>query len=109
LTAGPDSTQNPGGMNVAASILWIYIVLLVLGGLMGYLKARSKVSLYTSVGFAAALTLCAVRLLPPPTADWLMGALIIVFAVRFAKTRRIIPAGMMIILTILALAGRHLL
>jgi uncharacterized membrane protein (UPF0136 family) len=93
----------------ASTILWIYIVLLVLGGVMGYLKARSTVSLYTSVGFAAALTLAAVGLLPLQAADWIMAALIIVFAFRFAKTRRVMPAGFMVILTILALAARHLL
>jgi uncharacterized membrane protein (UPF0136 family) len=101
-------TQNHAHMN-ASTILWVYIVLLVLGGVMGYLKARSKVSLYTSVGFAAVLTLCAVRVIPIQVADWLMAALIVVFAIRFAKTRRMIPAGLMIILTILALAARHLL
>jgi uncharacterized membrane protein (UPF0136 family) len=93
----------------ATTILWVYIILLVLGGVMGYVKARSKISLYTSVGFAAALTLCAVRLLPSLAADWLMAALLVVFAVRFAKTRRIIPAGLLVVLTILALAARHLL
>jgi uncharacterized membrane protein (UPF0136 family) len=92
----------------ASTILWVYIVLLVLGGVMGYLKARSKVSLYTSIGFAAALSLCAIRLLPLQVADWLMAALIVVFAIRFAKTRRLIPAGMMVIITILVLAARHL-
>ena len=29
--------------------LWIYIVLLVAGGLMGFLKAKSKMSLITSI------------------------------------------------------------
>jgi uncharacterized membrane protein (UPF0136 family) len=92
----------------ANTILWIYIVLLVIGGLIGYLKARSKVSLYTSVGFATALSLCAVRLLPPQATDWIMAALLIVFAIRLAKTRRFMPSGLLLILTILALAARHL-
>jgi uncharacterized membrane protein (UPF0136 family) len=92
----------------ANTVLWVYIVLLVVGGVMGYVKARSVVSLYTSIGFAAALTLCAVRLLPPVVADWLMALLIIVFAIRLAKTRRLMPAGVMVIVTILALAARHL-
>lgn len=40
-------------------VLWIYIILLVVGGLIGFFKAKSKVSLITSVAFAAALSLCA--------------------------------------------------
>jgi uncharacterized membrane protein (UPF0136 family) len=93
----------------ADTVLWVYIVLLVLGGVMGYVKARSSVSLYTSIGFAAALTLSAVRLLPPVVADWLMALLILVFAIRLAKTRRLMPAGVMVIVTILALAARNLI
>ena len=47
------------------SILWIYIVLLVAGGLAGFLKAGSKMSLIMSLAFAAALSLCAVGVLRP--------------------------------------------
>ena len=38
------------------TVLWTYIVLLVAGGLVGFLKAGSKASLITSVSFAAAYT-----------------------------------------------------
>jgi uncharacterized membrane protein (UPF0136 family) len=93
----------------ATTILWIYIVLLVAGGLAGYFKAKSRISLYMALGFAAALALCGVRLLPAPAADWLMAALIVVFALRLGKTKRLMPAGMMLAVTIVALAGRHLL
>ena len=37
------------------TILWIYIVFLLVGGLIGFLKAGSKVSLIMSACFAAAL------------------------------------------------------
>ena len=49
------------------TILWIYIVLLVLGGLIGFLKAKSKISLITSVAFAIVLGICAAAAgyLPP--------------------------------------------
>ena len=39
------------------TVLWIYIVLLLVGGLIGFLKAGSKVSLITSAVSAAALIL----------------------------------------------------
>jgi uncharacterized membrane protein (UPF0136 family) len=92
------------------TILWIYIVLLVVGGLIGYLKAKSKISLYMSVGFAAVLTLT--RIIPARSgdviADVIMGVLLIVFAIRLVKTKRFMPAGMMLVLTILMMAARHL-
>jgi uncharacterized membrane protein (UPF0136 family) len=91
-------------------VLWIYIVLLVVGGLIGFLKAGSKVSLIMSACFAAALSLCAAGVIfQPYMADVLLAALLIVFAMRTAKTRKFMPAGLMLVLTIAALALRHLL
>jgi len=91
-------------------ILWIYIVLLVVGGIMGLLKAGSKVSLYTSLGFAVALSLCAMRVIADRhVADYILIGLLFVFGVRFAKSKRFMPMGMMAIATVLTLALRHLL
>jgi uncharacterized membrane protein (UPF0136 family) len=90
------------------AILWIYIVLLVAGGLVGFLKAKSKMSLFTSVGFAALLTLCAVRIIPDPiVADIILVVLLIFFGMRVAKTKKFMPMGMMTLATVLALALRH--
>jgi uncharacterized membrane protein (UPF0136 family) len=93
-------------------ILWIYIVFLVVGGLIGFLKAKSQVSLYMSVGFAAALALCAVKGLLDASlarglADVLMIVLLVVFAIRLAKTKKFMPAGMMLVATLAALVLRH--
>ncbi len=89
-------------------ILWIYIGLLVLGGLMGFLKAKSKPSLIASAVFAGALALVNTGVINwPPAADVLLGILILVFALRFAKTKKFMPAGMMIILTAATLVLRH--
>jgi uncharacterized membrane protein (UPF0136 family) len=93
----------------AIVVLWVYIALLVAGGAAGYLKAKSHVSLYTSIGSAAVLSLCALNVLPIIVADILMGLLIVVFGIRLARTRRFMPAGLMLAITILALAARHLL
>jgi uncharacterized membrane protein (UPF0136 family) len=93
----------------ALTVLWIYIVLLVIGGLVGFLKAGSKVSLIMSACFAAALALCAAGIIfQAYMADILLAALLIVFALRLGKTRKFMPAGLMLILTIAALALRHL-
>jgi len=91
------------------TVLWIYIVLLVVGGLIGFLKAKSQVSLIMSVAFAAALSLCAAGIIfQPYVADILLVALIAVFTVRLVKTRKFMPAGMMLIVTIVTLALRHI-
>ena len=94
-------------------ILWIYIGLLVIGGLIGFLKAKSKVSLYMSCGFAAALMLCALPNFLDATfranlANGLMVALLVVFAIRLAKTKKFMPAGLMLAATIAALALRNI-
>jgi uncharacterized membrane protein (UPF0136 family) len=91
-----------------SKILWIYIVLLVVGGLIGFLKAKSKVSLIMSAAFAAALSLCAAGIVfQSYMADILLALLIVVFAARVAKTKKFMPGGLMLVITILALALRH--
>ncbi len=90
-------------------VLWIYIILLVIGGLIGFLKAKSQVSLIMSVVFAALLSLCAARIIfQPYVADILLAALLVVFAMRLVKTKKFMPAGLMLVLTIGALALRHI-
>jgi uncharacterized membrane protein (UPF0136 family) len=93
---------------LAEKILWIYIVLLVVGGLIGFFKAKSKVSLIMSVTFAALLVLCALGIIfQPYVADILLAALLIVFALRLGKTKKFMPSGMMLIVTLAALVLRH--
>jgi len=91
------------------TVLWIYIIFLVVGGLIGFLKAKSKVSLIMSVAFAAALSLCAAGIIfQPYVADILLAALLVVFAMRLIKTKKFMPAGMLLVITIVALALRHI-
>ncbi len=90
------------------TILWSYIVLLVAGGMMGLLKAGSKASLFISLLFAAVLSLCAMNIIRGRYAvDFILLALMFVFGIRFAKSRKFMPMGLMAIATILALAARH--
>lgn len=91
------------------TILWIYIVLLLVGGLIGFFKGRSQVSLIMSAAFGAALILCALGLVfKSNVADILMAVLLVVFAMRLAKTKKFMPAGLMLVATVVALALRNL-
>ncbi len=89
-------------------VLWIYIAMLLVGGLFGFFKGKSKVSLIMSATFAAALILCAIGVIfQPNVADILMAVLLVVFAMRLAKTKKFMPAGMMLVVTVAALALRN--
>jgi uncharacterized membrane protein (UPF0136 family) len=98
--------------NFANTVLWIYIVLLLVGGLIGFFKAKSKVSLILSSVFAAVLVLTQTGIFDPTLArnlvNVLLAALLVVFAVRLAKTKKFMPSGLMLVLTILTLALRNL-
>ncbi len=95
------------------TVLWIYIILLLAGGLIGFLKAGSKISLMTSAVSAAVLIVTMNHRVFQPAfasalADLVMAALLIVFAVRLAKTKKFMPSGLMLAITVAALALRHL-
>lgn len=81
------------------TILWIYIVLLVIGGLIGFLKAKSKISLITSVAFAIVLGICARDILPIEVSWGILSFLALFFLIRFLKTKKFMPGGMMMLLT----------
>ena len=83
--------------------------LLLAAGLMGFLKAGSKISLITSGGFAIVLSCAALGWVKPPyLADILLAVLLAFFAARFAKGKKFMPGGMMCIVTLGALILRRL-
>lgn len=93
-------------MDQAAQIsLVIYAIAMALGGIAGFLKARSKASLIA--GIVSALVLVGAYVLSQ--SDLKNGLLLgvgvtsvlsLVFAIRIAKTKKLIPAGPLLILTI---------
>lgn len=89
-------------------VFWSYIVLLLIGGMIGFLKAGSKVSLITSAVAAGLLVLTHIGIFEPSfgrkLADIIMAALLVVFAIRLTKNRKFIPSGLMLILTVVVLA-----
>jgi len=85
------------------TILWIYIVVLVLGGLIGFLKAKSKISLISSLLFAVVLGFVAIDN-PKPifSLQWSWGILsflALIFFIRFLRTKKFMPSGMMLLIT----------
>ena len=97
----------------ATKVLWVYIVLLLAGGLVGFFKAKSKVSLILSAVFAALLVLTMLRGVFQPAfandlANVILAVLLVVFAIRLAKTKKFMPGGLMLVVTIMALVLRNL-
>lgn len=91
------------------TILWIYIVLLVAGGLVGFFKAGSKASLIASCSFAAVLVLCATGIIfQRHVADIVLAILLIFFAHRLTKSKKFMPNGLMVVLTLATLVLRHI-
>jgi uncharacterized membrane protein (UPF0136 family) len=99
--------------NFDVKVLWIYIVLLLVGGLIGFFKAKSKVSLITSAVFAALLILTTLRNVFQPgfalgLANITLVVLLLVFAVRLGKTKKFMPSGFILTATVAVLAVLNL-
>ena len=84
-------------------ILLIYCVLLVLGGLMGFIKAGSKASIIASSVFAAILLLFIFGVLPIEYTWTVVAFLIVFFGMRFMKGKKFMPNGLMLVLSIVTL------
>lgn len=90
---------------LAMVALWIYVTLLLAGGLVGFVKAGSKISLVTSAVFAVLLALCATGLIQPfYIADIILGVLAVVFCVRYLKSSKFMPSGLLLLFTAVVLA-----
>lgn len=90
-------------------VLWIYIILLLAGGLIGFFKAKSKISLVSSSVFAALLILTTLRGVFEPRfalglANVILVVLLLVFAMRLGKTRKFMPSGLILVATVAVLA-----
>lgn len=90
--------MNPG---VVAAIA--YGVLAIVGGILGYAQAKSKISLLAGCGCGVLLLLSA--LLQLQGLAWGLGLaaivtviLLVAFLMRWLKTRKFMPAGLMLIL-----------
>ena len=90
------------------TVLWVYIVLLLVGGLIGFFKGKSQASLIASVVSAVILILCALNLIfKAYVADLVIVALVVVFTMRLAKTKKFMPSGLMLIASLVTLILRN--
>lgn len=95
-------------MDIASIILLVYGVLVLGGGLMGWVKARSTPSLVAGLAFGAALIVDAFLFNAQPyiaavLALVLPGLLAAIMGVRFAKSKKFMPAGVIAVLSLVAL------
>lgn len=95
-------------MNVGIAATIAYGVISIIGGIMGYLKAGSKVSLIS--GGISGIVLLVLGTLYQQGQTWALvaamgvtGLLILVFLMRWLKTRKPMPAMLMIVLGAIAL------
>jgi uncharacterized membrane protein (UPF0136 family) len=101
-------------MQTMAWILWVYGALVLVGGVLGFVKARSLPSLLSGAGFGIAFIVLGVGVLQAksPAALWagvLAGVLAVVMGVRFAKTKKFMPAGLIAVLSVVVVLAFLLL
>ncbi len=90
---------------IAASL---YGILSIIGGIIGYKSAGSKVSLISGTISGLLLLVAAYVQLQGQTwgltlAVIITSLLVIVFAIRLVKTRKLMPAGLMVVLGLVTL------
>lgn len=97
------------GSSTAQIILAGYALLLVVGGLIGYRKAGSRPSLIAGTTSGLVALVAAGSMAFDPRAIWLgialAAAMAIVFAIRFTKTRKFMPSGLLGVVSLAVLAG----
>jgi uncharacterized membrane protein (UPF0136 family) len=92
-----------------APIIWlilVYALLVAIGGVIGYVKAKSNQSLISGLGSGVALAIAWYISLQNPTAGLALAAvialaLLVVFALRFRATGKFMPAGLLAILSLI--------
>ena len=96
-------------MNLAVLATIAYGLLSAAGGIWGYVKSKSKPSLISGCVSGVLLLLSAVMQIQGYSLGLLVSKIIIsllliVFAIRLIKTRKFVPAGIMLALGVVALS-----
>ncbi len=88
-----------------AILLIIYGTLVEIGGVVGFMKAKSKPSLISGTAAGALLTISGVLVLLRVSFGAYLGlfvtvALCALFSWRFARTKALMPSGMMLFISV---------
>ena len=95
-------------MKVTATIVFIYGLLIGLGGFMGYIKGGSQISFFLGIAFGIPLLVCSylilkAQILAQYIALVLTFCLDAIFTYRFAKTLHFFPSGLLSLLSLAVL------
>ncbi|MDZ8187153.1 MAG: TMEM14 family protein [Nostoc sp. ChiSLP02] len=96
-------------MNLSIIAAFAYGILAIAGGIIGYIQARSQISLLSGTISGLLLIIAAYLQLQGQAQGLILAVLVtavlvVFFAFRLAKTRKFMPAGLMTVLGMLALA-----
>jgi len=94
-------------MENTAIEVWVYGVIMILGGIAGFVRVGSKASLISGVGFGLVLLVTGFGVWQSSqaclvAAEVIALLLVVLFAIRYAKKRHFMPAGMLAILSLVA-------
>lgn len=100
-------------MNTSSLIVIVYALLVMVGGVFGFVRAGSRPSLIAGVlGGLALLTagwgIGRGQVWGLPMALVLILGLLVFFTARYVRTRAFMPGGLMAVLSLLALVGVEL-
>ena len=95
-------------LQTTAIVVLVYGALVALGGVIGYAKAQSKPSLYAGIGFGLALLMSGYLMWQGdrravPGALVLSVLLLLVMGSRYILTRKFMPAGLVTLLSLVAI------
>lgn len=104
LLVSPVSEQS--GMNLGSIAAIAYGIIAIIGGIIGYIQARTQISLISGIvsGILLILGGASGQTWGVVMATVVAAVLVIVFIIRLRKTGKFMPAGLMIILGLVALA-----
>lgn len=94
-------------MTTITWLILVYALLVAIGGIIGYVKAKSNQSLLSGLGSGVALAVAWYVSLQNPTIGLALAAvialaLLVVFALRLRKTGKFMPAGLLASLSLVA-------
>ena len=97
-----------------AIIVLVYGILVLVGGVMGWVKAKSRPSLISGIVFGVALIVLGYGINQGHASDvWvaiaMAGLLTVIMGVRVAKTMKFMPAGLLTIVSAAVVAALLLL